>query len=296
MTETDDRPSDAGAPDAAAPTREFHFFPRFYISSVFFALFSIGLVLVVWLPLIYLYLYSGVLYGPIVRATLYLTATFLLFVMLGRIGKRELDKVRFTVSPEGVARRSPYRTIALAWGDIASVRCRNIPFVKGFVELSGPRGKLLLPSTITGFALLGRAFAEGLERAGKGNLCDETALRRIAAMALVSEAWNERARVALWPLTAATIGAVLFNALTAGRVWGAGPVPLFLWASMGLPMPLLAYGIADIRLNRRLEKALLKNERYDAKSDFRSEVLFGSLVVALAYGVLGIILKPIFLP
>jgi hypothetical protein len=276
--------------------REFHFFPYFPITAFFFAVISLGLVFVLWLPILYLYFYAGILNGQAVRASSYCTATFLLVVLFGRLSQRELGKVRFIVSPEGVARRAPFRTIGLRWEDIEQVRCRRLPFVKGFVEISGGRRKLLLPSTIAEFALLGQEIARGLERAGKGNRCNDATLQRIGAMALVAEGRNERARRSFLPFTAATIGTVLFNALIAARVWAAGPIPIIFWASCVLPLPLLAYSIADARLNRRHGIALVNGDDFDARSAFRSELLFSALITTLAYGVLGIVIKPIFLP
>jgi hypothetical protein len=276
------------------PPQEFHYYPNFYIMSSFFAVFLIGLILVVWVPLILAYIADGFLYGPMVRATAYLTATFLFLVLLGRLSRRELDKVCFTVSADGITRRDSYRKLSAAWHDITRVRCRKIPFAKGFVEITTPRNRIFLPSTITDFGTLGAGIRKGLERSGKGELCNDTFLRAMVTMGKVSESWNGRAKAAFWPLVAATILMVLFNSFVALFMWGMGEIPLIIWAGIGLPLPLLVYSIADIRCNRRLQKALLNGGEYNPARDLSSELLVGALIAAPLYGIFGIIARTIF--
>ncbi len=269
--------------------QEFHFCRRFYITSSFFAVMLIGLIFVGWVPLVFMYISDGFVYGPIARATVYLTATFLFLFAFSRIAKREIDRVRFVVMREGVARIESYRKVVVKWGEIANIRCRRIPFTKGLVEISTPRSRLILPSTITDFARLGEALRYGLAYTGRAELCNDAFFREMAVMGTVNERWNERARTTFRPLVIATIGFVLFNSFVASRVWGMGLIPLMIWAGIGLPLPLLIYSIADIRCNRRLEKALLSCSDYDVKSDFLSELIIGVLIVAPIYGILGIV-------
>lgn len=277
------------------PPQEFHFYRRFYITSSFFAVMGIGLLFVGWVPLIFMYFSDGFLNGPIARATIYLTATFLFLVALSRIAKREIDRVRFVVMREGIARMELYREIFVKWSEITGIRCRRIPLGKGLVEITAPHRRLILPSTITDFAGLGEALRQGLMYAGKETLCDETFFSRMAVMGTVNERWNERAKAAFWPIVIATIGFVLFNSFVASRVWGMGTISLIIWAGIGLPLPLLIYAIADIRCNRRLEKALLLNSSgYDAARDLVSELIIGTLIAAPFYGILGIIARTIF--
>jgi hypothetical protein len=124
---------------------------------------------------------------------------------------------------------------------------------------------------------------------------DSGLLRTMVAMGTMSERWNERARAAFWPIVAATIGTLLFNAFVASRVWETGSVSLIVWAGISLPMPLLVYAVADIRLNRQYEKALLLGGETTGKDDLAGELAFGFLVVAPFYGILGIIARTIFL-
>lgn len=272
----------------------FRFYPDFYITSTFFAVFFIGLVFVAWVPLIMVYCSEGIIDVPIVRAAGYCTATFLFLAALGSLGKRELGKVRFVVSLEGIARSDPYRKISVAWGDVTGVRCRRIPFAKGHVEITTPRTRLLLPSTITHFDRLSEAVQKGLERAGKAALLDNAFLRTMVAMGKVSERWNSRAKSAFWPLVAATIGIVLFNSFVTSCVWETGTVALIIWAGVGLPLPLLVYSIADIRLNRCYENVLLRGDGTAFVENIAGELLFGLLVVAPFYGILGIIARGVF--
>ena len=272
----------------------FRFYPDFYITSAFFAVFFIGLVFVAWVPLVMVYCSEGTIDVPVARAAAYCTVTFLLLAALGNLGKRELGKVRFVVSQEGIVRSDPYRKISVAWRDITGVRCGRVPFAKGRVEITTSRTRILLPSTITHFDRLSEAVQKGLERAGKAALLDNAFLRTMVAMGKVSERWNDRAKAAFWPLVAATIGIVLFNSFVTSCVWETGTVALIIWAGVGLPLPLLAYSIADIRLNRRYEKALLLGEGTAFVDDIAGELIFGLLVVAPFYGILGIIARGIF--
>jgi hypothetical protein len=260
--------------------QEFRYYPQYYITSAFFAVFFMGLIFVVWVPLVMTYCTEGLLNWPAIRAAVSLTATFLLLVALGRLAKREFGRTRFIVSHEGIVRRDLYRTVSIAWRDIVSVRRRRRPGAKGALEITAPYARLLLPSTITEFGRFCGAVRNGLER---------------AAMGTVSERWNERAKAAFWPLAAAAVGTLLFNAFVVSRVWEMGPAALIVWAGTGLPMPLVVYSVADIRFNRRLEKALLAGNNSAAEDDFAAEIVVGFLVVAPLYGILGIIAKTIFL-
>jgi hypothetical protein len=273
--------------------QEFHFCRRFYITSSFFAVMGIGLLFVGWVPLIFMFFSDGFLNGPVARATIYLTATFLSVVALHRIVKREIDRVRFIVMREGIARIESYRETLVKWSEITGIRCRRIPLGKGLVEITAPHRRLILPSTITNFAGLGEALRQGLATAGKAALCNDVFFRTMAVMGTVNERWNERAKAAFWPLVIATSGFVLFNSFVASRVWGVGTISVILWAGIGLPLPLLVYAIADIRCNRRLEKALLDSSGYDAARDLTGELIIGILITAPFYGIIGIIARTI---
>lgn len=276
------------------PPQEFRFYHHYYITASFFAVFFMGLVFVAWVPFVMTVLSEGA-DGPIVRATMYTTAVFLFFAALARLGKREFDRTRFIVSLDGFVRRDPYRTVSVAWRDITSVRRRRVPGAKGALEIRAPHARILLPSTISGFGRLCGAIQKGLERAGRPELMDSGLLRTMVAVGIMSERWNERARVAFWPIVAATIGTLLFNAFVTSRVWETGSVSLIIWAGISLPMPLLTYAVADFRLNRECEKALLLGNETPVKEDCAGELVFGFLVVAPFYGILGIIARTIFL-
>lgn len=277
------------------PPREFRFFRHYYITSSFFAVFFIGLVFVAWVPFVIVVLSEGILDGPIVRAAAYTTAAFLFFTALAKIGKREFDKTLFIVSNEGIIRRDPFRTLSAAWHDIIGVRNRRIPGAKGSLEIRTPHARILLPSTISGFGQLCGAIQKGLERAGRGGLMDSGFLRTMTAMGTMSERWNARAKASVWPIIAATLGTLLLNVFVALCVWKTGPVSLIVWAGITLPLPLLVYSVADIRLNRSIERALLLDNGTDIKEDLAGELAFGFIVTAPFYGILGIIAKTIFL-
>jgi hypothetical protein len=276
------------------PPQEFRFFHHYYITSSFFAVSFIGLVFVAWVPFAMVAWQEGFPDAPIVRAAVYSTAAFMLLTALGLIGKREFARTSFIVSFDGLVRRDPYRTVSVAWRDITCVRGRRVPGAKGALEIRAPYARILLPSTIAGFGRLCGEIRKGLERAGRAELIDSGLLRAMVAVGTMSERWNERARAAFWPIVAATLGTLLFNAFVASRVWEIGSVSLVIWAGIGLPVPLLAYAVADIRLNRKYEKALLLGSAITGEEDLAGELVFGFLVVAPIYGILGIIARTIF--
>ncbi|MBN1128533.1 MAG: hypothetical protein JXA71_06080 [Chitinispirillaceae bacterium] len=278
------------------PPQEFRFFRHYYITSSFFAVFFIGLVFVAWVPLAMAAWQEGFPDAPVVRAAVYSTVAFLLCAALGLIGKRESARTRFIVSFDGIVRRDPYRTVSMAWRDITFVRGRRMPGAKGALEIRTSHTRILLPSTIESFGRLCDEIRKGLERAGRPAVMDSVLLRDVVAMGTMSERWNERARAAFWPIVGATLGTLLFNAFVASRVWEAGSVTLIIWAGISLPMPLLAYAVADFRLNRQCEKALLLGNETPVKDNLAGELAFGFLAVAPFYGILGIIARTIFLP
>ncbi|MCU0609752.1 MAG: hypothetical protein MUF22_08315 [Chitinispirillaceae bacterium] len=277
-------------------TREFRYGP-FHITRFFTSLFFLGLVLVAWIPVLYLYVTVGFMYAPVLRATLFLTGSFVLLLIVGRISRAELNRVRFVISPNGIGRIDGLRKTQLPWREVTAIRYRRFPFVKGFIEIISAKGKLILPSTIIGFGLLGESLKTGLDNANRsrrGTLMSDRMLRKIAIMGMVSELWNERARLAFWPLIAATVSCVLFCAFIAARIWGLEPVALIIWSGLGLPAPILAYSIADFRQNRRIEHTH-SHSTTDPWHGFSGELCFGALIVALIYGIAGIVFSGLFL-
>jgi hypothetical protein len=279
----------------AFPPEEYRFFTRYHIMASFYAVFFLGLVFVVWVPFLMEACSGGVADPSVVRAAAAITAAFALLAVLGGLGKREFDRTRFIVSHERIVRSDAYRTVSIAWRDIVTVRNRKFPGAKRALELTASGARILLPSTIAGFGRLCAGVRRGLEQAGRGTLMDSVQLRAMAAAGDMAERWNRRAKNAFWPLSAATVGVLLFNAFVASRVWGTGTLSLVVWAGIGLPLPLLVYAVADIRCNRTFEKALLSGSGNAYKEDLVTELIIGFLVVAPFYGILGIIARTIFL-
>jgi hypothetical protein len=275
--------------------QEFRFYTHYHIMSSFFAVIFIGLVLVAWVPFV-MELYShGIHDGPEFRAAAYSTATFILLVALGRLGKREFDRTRFIVSLDGISRRDPYRTVSMAWRDITGVRVSRKPGAKGALEITTLEARMLLPSTISGFEKLCSTIQKGLERAGRAELLDSGFLGLMAAMGTMSERWNKRAKKAFLPIVAATVGTLLFNAFVGSLVWEAKTLSLIVWAGITLPLPLLVFAVADFRLNRKVENVLIAGSGGAFREDLAGELVFGFIVVAPFYGILGILARTIFL-
>jgi hypothetical protein len=292
MPDTDAR--DGYAVIETVPPREFRFFRHYYITFSFFAVFFIGLVFVAWVPFAMVAWQEGFPDPPVVRAAVSSTAAFLLLAALGLTGKRGFARTRFIVSIDGIVRRDPYRTVSVAWRDITGVRGRRAPGAKRALEIAAPHASILLPSTIAGFGRLCGEIRKGLEGTGRPELMDSGLMRAMTAAGVMSERWNGRARHAFLPIVAATLGTLLFNAFVASRVWGIGSVSLIIWAGITLPLPLLAYAVADFRFNRAHERALLQGGGSPFREDMAGELAVGFLAVAPLYGILGIIARTIF--
>jgi hypothetical protein len=288
------------APEAAGKTEQadkvFCLERQYYIGTFLLILLFIALILVAYLPLVFSYLVYGSVPAPAVRATIFLSGTYFFLLLFARLARREMDAVRFLVTPDSLVFKNSFAITTIAYADAIAFTGRKFPFIKGFAELRAPGRKITIPSTLRDFGGLVEALAAGLSAAGKAGLCTDEKMRRLKRIALVSEFSYARSRAAFSPLVFATIAAALAGAFIASEMWETAEFPLLIWMGLSLAVPIIIYGIADFRLNGQIDRQIRRSPLAVPRVSLRDEIVAASLTVALHYATIGILFKVLLLP
>ena len=269
----------------------YRFEKQYYIGTFFLILLFIGLIMVVYLPLLFLHLVYGSVGAPAVRATIFMSGTFFFILLFTRFMRKEMDAVMYVVTPDSLILKNSFRTVTLSFAEATGFACRRYPFMKGFAELSAPGRKIAVPSTLRDFGGLIDAIAAGLAAGGKAGLASGGTLRDLKRIALVSEFSYARSRAAFVPLIYATVAVGIAGAFIASEVWVTAQFPLLIWTGVSLAAPLLAYGIADFRLGREIDRQLRQNPNAPPRVSLRDEIVMASITVALLYFSAGVVFR-----
>ncbi|MBN2037916.1 MAG: hypothetical protein JW768_14335 [Chitinispirillaceae bacterium] len=286
------------APESKAPeqTQVFRMEPECYIATYFLFLLFIGLVVVAYLPLLVSLLTYGVVYAPLQRASMYLSATYVILLLLARFAHIEISRVQFILTPSSLVHKSTFSFIEIPYQDMTRCDIRTIPLIKGFIAVSAPGKRIILPSTITRFGDLAACLVKRLQAAGNGALCSAAHTHTLRRIALVTEFSHARSRAAFFPLVYATVCSTLANAFIAAMIWNGSGFAQVVWTGITLFMPLLVYGLADFRLNRSLAKQLKRDPACLPHLTLGSELLLALFIVGMSYALLGIAFKAFFVP
>jgi hypothetical protein len=269
--------------------------PEYYIGTFFLILLFIGLLAVGYLPLLYSFLVYGTVFAPLQRAVMYLSATYFIFLLIARFMRKEMDRVRVTLTDSSIIHESPFAVTEIPFAGIERFSVRSFPLIKGYVKIAAAKKRIVLPSTICRFGELAEELGNRLASSGRSDLCGaETtnALRRIACVAEFSQA---RSRAAFFPLVYGTILSATANVFTAGMLWGALGADLVIWMGVGLTVPLCIYGLADFRLNRSVARQLLRDPAALPRLSLRQELIFSALAIMGLQAVAGIMFKAFLL-
>jgi hypothetical protein len=266
----------------------------YYIGTFFLIFLFIGLLTVGYFPLVYSLLAFGTVLAPLQRAVMYMSATYFFILLISRFMRKEMDRVRYTLTDRSIIQESPFSITEIPFADIQTCAIRSFPLVKGYVRITAAGRRILLPSTIHRFSDLVEELALRLSSCGRSDLCgtqNSNALRRIACIAEFSHA---RSRAAFFPLIYGTILTVAANAFIAGALWGASAINQVIWMGGTMTAPLLVYGLADFRLNRTIERQLLRDPAALPRLSLRDELILSSLVITGVLAVAGILFKAYF--
>jgi hypothetical protein len=269
--------------------------PQYYIGTFFLILLFIGLLVVGYLPLLYSFLVYGTVFAPLERAVMYLSVTYFFLLLIARFMRKEMDRVRFILTDHSIIHESAYTRTEIPFATMERCAVRSFPLIKGYVRITAARRRIVLPSTIHRFSELAEELGNRLSSSGRSDLCGAektNALRRIACIAEFSQA---RSRAAFFPLVHGTILSATANACIAGFIWGVSGVDQVIWMGIGLTVPLCIYGLADFRLNRSVERQLLRDPAALPRLSLHQELIFSSLAIMGLQAIAGILFKA-FLP
>jgi hypothetical protein len=273
----------------------FRMEPEYYIGTFFLILLFIGLLVVGYFPLLVSFLFYGTVFAPLQRAVMYLSVTYFFLLLIARFMRKEMDRVQYILTDRSIIHASPFATMEIPFTDMETCAVRSFPLTKGYVRITAAKRRIVLPSTIHRFSELAEELGNRLSSCGRSGLCGAgkiNALRRIACVAEFSQA---RSRAAFFPLVYGTILSAAANAFIAGFIWGVSGVDMVIWMGIGLTVPLCIYGLADFRLNRSVERQLLRDPASLPRLSLHHELIFSSLIIMGIQAVAGILFKAFFI-
>jgi hypothetical protein len=244
----------------------------------FFFLGATILFLLSWTPTLLSLLLYDFLYGPALRASLFLTATLIMGGLLYLIVKKELRSVEFIITDMGIIKRTPYKIKMIAYKDITGVRRYRIPLVRGCAAITSGKQVVLLPCPILHFqSLLGSLQKELVQRQ-----CPSFTPEQVESLEREAEhfrAAQERIKHALPFVTGWILLTPVFSLFTAVACWKMELVPSIAWAVSSLLFPVMGYFAAE----RQFEYNAGKHENFIYHK--------AGLVTFLAYCICGIAFK-----
>ena len=266
----------------------------YYIGTFFLIFLFIGLLVAGYLPLIYSFLAYGIVFAPLQRAVMYMSATYFFLLLIARFMRKEMDRVRYILTDDSIIHESSFFTIKIPFADIKTCTVRSFPLIKGYVKITAAKQRIILPSTVHRFSDLVEELALRLSSSGRSDLCSVERVNALRRIACVAEFSHARSRAAFFPLIYGTILTVAANAFIAGALWHASGINQVIWMGGTMTAPFLVYGLADFRLNRSVKRQLLANPTSLPRLSLSGELILSSLVIVGLEAVAGILFKAFF--
>jgi hypothetical protein len=220
----------------------------------------------------------------------FLTALFLGLVRLTLT--REMRDTVYVVSGDSLTKRSPYRIVSVAYGQITAFRFVYVPFLLGYGVVRYPGGSLTISLRTKNLYGLICALQERTAGAGR-SVSDENNLCRYKHAALATEAANNRLGRLMPYCTGITILLSTVDPITALFLWRLPFFPSFAWSLFGLLLFLAGIIAAETVLafvNKRADRPSVPPGAAAGEADV---YLLCSIIVFVVYLSCGILLKTV---
>jgi hypothetical protein len=167
------------------------------------------------------------------RLALDVFLTGLFFGLLRLTLTKEMRNTVYVVSEDSFAKRSPYRIVSVAWGQITGFRFAGMPFLLRYGIIRYPGGSVTISLRTKNLFALICSLEEKITRAGTTALSEDnlTAFKRAA---LASEAANARLGRIMPYCLGMTMLLSTVSTVTALFLWRLSFFPAFAWSLFGL--------------------------------------------------------------
>jgi hypothetical protein len=278
----------------------------FYHHWYFFALAkrlphtTFGLVLICWLPMLFLFLsgYHGI-FPPLFRLTIVCTLTIIFIALLAAMILNELCNTAFLLTDNSIIKKMPYKTLVIHFDHIIKFRYIKIPVLKGYGKISVKGGGLRLPFIIDNLPECIDSIRHQIDAFGNSGVYDEKNLMDFQLKATVHEISVQRLKKTANTLSQIIFGSIVGSAIISRIFWDIDLRGILCWSLFGIFFPIMGYIISGILLYRKtvnLQKqsstplAINYDDCFIAIGESKIYRITGS-ITGLVYAITGIVFK-----
>lgn len=258
---------------------------RFIYLEMLFLCTIASLCIISWFPSIFSILVYEMIIKSALKAAVFLNFTALVIFLLYKHIKKEMYQYTIMFSDDQIIKRGFFETTAIHFSEITGVKYVRLPLIKGYLEITTNSKPLIIWLYIENPA----AFVSLLQTKLSLNISDKYLNEDLS----VFHDSYKRSVSAFYPLTSISLLTFFINVIISIKFWDLALIPILLFAMTGLILPIIAYTIADIKLNCSIRNLLRSDSA--VIPDSRMEYLFSSFLIFIFYLLLGIFFKAIFL-
>jgi hypothetical protein len=233
----------------------------------------------------------GMLYPAIIGIATYVSFTVVIAGILASVITAMLRQTAWVITETRLARATPKNARACSFSRVSAYRWRRLPPLKGYGVVQTDSATIRLPFVIENLAQCAELIRDRLIATGNLAAFDSRRISRFIRAAAVSDASARRMRRALWPLIGMSYGLMVFNGMTAVRLWGMPAALSAAWMICGPVFPALGFLGADRALCARMHAALKAHPDRDATPDAPKAYAIAGVTTAAAYLLSGIALQ-----
>ncbi len=223
---------------------------RFIIFETAVVVFVSGIIVLSWIPAALSFASYGVFLDSTVKAAVYINATAVIILLFMSRIKRELHKIEYIITGDRIIIKSPYRTVAVRFSEIRSVRVSNIFPGREILKINSGNSPVRIPL----FLEKNRSFLELLEseliQQGKSEAIDTAEFSRAKNRSEIYYRDYLCSLKVFYPLIGVSISLFLASILISELYWDMDLIRQLLWSVYGLFFPVSAYAFCRWHINR----------------------------------------------
>lgn len=229
-----------------------------------------------------------------VRLPVYLGLTMFFFGVLIFQINRELRGTTYTVTDDMLIKKSLWSTLGVYFSNVRQLRYKRLVLWQGLGTIKSEKMTMRLPLVIENTSGLVSLIEERLVACGNTAAFDRAEIDNFKHDARINDLSTQRTVGVLRHLVLIIAFSILFNWVTAFRIWRLPVLYAVAWAIGGFITPLFSYLVSDYILSVKTERRIL--ERTDCIPDLDASGVYYrvGLVAGAVHLVLGIIYRDLY--
>ncbi len=264
---------------------------RFLYLEMLFLYAIASFCIISWFPPVFSLLAYEEILRSALKASVLLNMTALILFLLYKFFKGEMRRISIMITDNQIIKKGFSGTTSVCFSDITSLEYIRMPGLRGFLKFSTSDKVLKIPlfmeHTVKFTASLQtrlNEYPKVLANINKTQLYED---------ATVFQDSYQRSLKAFSPLIMISLLLFFINTIIAVEFWGLALIPILIFAMTGLFLPLIAYHLADVKINQSVRNLL----RSDTAQIHNScmEYLHSGFLTFILYLLVGILFKAVFL-